>query len=89
MEEPIHHFDLKTFTTDLLFKQIEENYGRIVLQEARKLVSIFIAIEKQFSHLQFNHACKTNGILPKSLQFSHPLEHIKDTDWLIVSVGNF
>ena len=55
-----------------IFKQIEENYGRIVLQEARKLVSVFITIEKQFSHLRFNLACKTNGILPKSLQLSPP-----------------
>ena len=38
-----------------------------------KHLQVFIAIEKQFSHLRFNHACKTNGILPKSLQFSPPI----------------
>ena len=53
-----------------IFKQIEENYCTIVLQEARKLVSVFITIEKQLSNLRFNHASKTNRILTKSLQFS-------------------
>ena len=55
-----------------IFKQIEENYGRNVLQDARKLVSVCSNIEKQYSHLRFNHTCKNYGILPKSLRFSSP-----------------
>ena len=34
-----------------IFKQIEENHGRTVLQESRKLVSQYSTIEKQFSHV--------------------------------------
>ena len=49
-----------------IFKQIEENHGRTVLQESRKLVRQYSTIEKQFSHLRFNHACKSLGILPRS-----------------------
>ena len=57
-----------------IFKQIEENYGRSILQDARKLVSVCCNIEKQYSHLRFNHTCKNYGILPKSLRFSSPIK---------------
>ena len=43
------------------------------MPEAIKLVSVLITIEKQFPNLRLNHARKTNGILPKSLQFSPPI----------------
>ena len=65
-----------------IFKQIEENHGRTVLQESRKLVSQYLTIEKQFSHLRFNHACKSLGILPRSLRFSPPTFNRSVVEWI-------
>ena len=56
-----------------IFNEIKRNYGRNVLQEARRLVSNNVTIEKEYSHLRFNHTCKSFGILPKSLRFSPPI----------------
>ena len=47
--------------------------SRSALQEARRLVSYNIAIEKEYSHLWFNHTYKSIGILPKSLRFPLPI----------------
>ena len=56
-----------------IFNEIKRNYERNALQEARRLVSNNIRIEKEYSHLRFNHTCKSIGILPKSLRFSPPI----------------
>ena len=56
-----------------IFNEIKRNYGRSALQEARRLVSYNITIEKEYSHLWFNHTCKSIRILPKSLRFSPPI----------------
>ena len=56
-----------------IFNEIKRNYVRKALQEARRLVSYNITIEKGYSHLRFKHTCKLIGILPKSLRFSPPI----------------
>ena len=63
--------------SSFIFKQIEENHGRTVLQASRKLISQYSTIEKQFSRLRFNNACKNLGILPRSLKFSPPIKSRK------------
>ena len=61
-----------------IFNLLKRNYGRDLLQSSRKLVSCYVTIEKECCHLRFNHACKREGVLPKSLRFPPPIELRKD-----------
>ena len=58
-------------------KSKERKYGEAVLQEARRYVSKNATVEKEFSHLRFNHECKRNNVLPKSLTFRPPIKSSK------------
>ena len=55
-----------------IFIEIKRNHDKQTLQEARKLVSTKVKIGKEYSHLGFNHACKSKGVLLKSLRFRSP-----------------
>ena len=48
------------------------------IQEAKRLVSNNLTIEKEYSHLRFNHTCKSIAILLKSLRFSPPIRTRKE-----------
>ena len=60
----------------VIFIEIKRKYGQAVLQKARRYVSKNATVEKEFSHLRFNHECKrnTNNVLPKSLRFRPPIK---------------
>ena len=60
-----------------IFKLLKRNYGRDLLQSSRKLVSCYVTVEKEYCHLRFNHACKREGVLPKSLRFPPPIKSRK------------
>ena len=47
------------------------------MQSSRKLVSCYVTIEKEYCDLRFNHACKREGVLPKSLRFPPPIKSRK------------
>ena len=57
-----------------IFNLLKRNYGRDLLQSSRILVSCCVTIEKEYCHLKFNHACKREGVLPKSLRFLPPIK---------------
>ena len=60
-----------------IFNLLKRNYGRDLLQRSRKLVSCYATIEKEYCHLRFNHACKREGVLLKSLRFLPPIKSRK------------
>ena len=60
-----------------IFNLLKRNYDRDLLQSSRKLVSCYVTIEKEYCHLRFNHACKREGVLPKSLRFPPPIKSQK------------
>ena len=56
-----------------VFEFIRREFGQTVLQCSRKFEKIGLKISKSYCDLQFNHRCKSEGLIPKSFQFSPPI----------------
>ena len=56
-----------------IFEFIRREFGQTVLQCSRKFEKIGLKISKSYCDLKFNHRCKSEDLVPKSLQFSPPI----------------
>ena len=56
-----------------IFSIIRRDHGTSVLKTARKIVNEWSNITKSYCHLNFNHSCLREKLLPKSLRFSPPI----------------
>jgi len=56
-----------------IFAEIGRNYGRKILKSVRRLVKESFGLTKLYGHLNFNHTCLRDNLLPKSLRFSPPV----------------
>ena len=56
-----------------VFEFIRREFGQTVLQCSRKFEKIGLKTSKSYCDPQFNHRCKSEGLIPKSLRFSPPI----------------
>ena len=56
-----------------IFTVIRREYDKNIRNTARKLVKVNSKITKLLCHLNFNHNCLQENLLPKSLRFAPPI----------------
>ena len=56
-----------------IFKFIQKSHDDSTLKDCRQFVKVSATIANEYMHLKFNHTCKRENIMPKSLNFVPPI----------------
>ncbi|XP_070386669.1 uncharacterized protein, partial [Dermacentor albipictus] len=69
----MYHPDQTGFRHTLNFIHLRQAYGQQVITEIRRFVSLTTRILAFNGHLTFNLACKSHGLIPRSLRLHRPV----------------